>query len=137
MPSSQRLVGTYRALDRVYDDEELDEDSVFVGYDLDIPDARRIELTDGRVAFVLEGIVDGELEWECRLESQGPGSRRFLGAMRSPGQPDYPLDTTLWVSPDGDEWLLLGSYIDPDDGERVEVALELELDRGDDDDDDD
>jgi hypothetical protein len=136
MPSSQRLVGTYRAYDRVSDEEELDEDSVFAGYELDIPDARRIELSDGRVAFVFEGVVDGELEWECRLESRGPGSRRFIGAMRSPSQPDYPLDTILWVSPDGDEWLLLGSYVDPDDGERIEVALEFELDdKGDADDD--
>jgi hypothetical protein len=124
-PRALRLNGTYRAFDRVIDvDEELVEDgTVFLGYELDIPDARRIDLLDGRTAFVFEGLVEDGHSWEGRLESHAAGSRRFIGSMRSPGQPTYAIEATLWVSPDADEWMLLGTYLDPQDGERIDLAI--------------
>jgi hypothetical protein len=134
-PRALRLVGTYRAFDRVLDDDDslVEEGSVFVGYELEIPDARRIDLLDGRVAFVFEGLVEDGNPWEGRLESRGPGSRWFTGSMRSPGQPTYQIEGTLWVSPDGDEWLLLGTYLDPQDGERIDLAITFAQDDPDDD----
>ena len=127
-PRALRLNGTYRAFDRVIDiDEELvDEGVVFLGYELDIPDARRIDLLDGRTAFVFEGLVEDGHTWEGRLESRTPGGRRFTGEMRSPGQPTYAIEATLWVSPDADEWMLLGTYLDPQDGERIDLAITFE-----------
>ena len=127
-PRALRLNGTYRAFDRVIDvDEALVEDgTVFLGYELDIPDARRIDLIDGRTAFVFEGLVEDGHTWEGRLESLAPGSRRFVGNMRSSGQPTYAIEATLWVSPDADEWMLLGTYLDPQDGERIDLAITFE-----------
>jgi hypothetical protein len=125
---AQKVVGTYRAFDRVFDDEELDEDSVFTGYELDIDDARRIELDDGRIAFVFERLMEDDVAWEGRLECVRPGSRRFTGTMSSPGLSSYQLDTLLWISPHDDEWLLLGTYVDPEDGERIDVSFTFEPD---------
>ncbi|HET6582648.1 MAG TPA: hypothetical protein VFG69_04360 [Nannocystaceae bacterium] len=133
-PRALRLVGTYRAFDRVLDDDErlVDQGSVFVGYELEIPDARRIDLLDGRIAFVFEGLVEDGNAWEGRLESRGPGSRWLTGVMRSPGQPTYRIEGTLWVAPDGDEWLLLGTYLDPQDGERIDLAITFSVQEPDD-----
>jgi hypothetical protein len=129
-PRALRLAGTYRAFDRVLEiDEELvDDGTVFLGYELDIPDARRIDLLDGRTAFVFEGLVEDDHVWEGRLESRTPGSRRFAGTMKSPGQPTFEIEATLWISPDDDEWMLLGSYLDPQDGERIDLAITFERD---------
>jgi hypothetical protein len=123
MPRAQRLSGNYRVFDRVLDDEEPDEDTIFVGYETEIVDARRIELDDGRVAFVFEHMIDADTEWEGRFESRSPGGRRFTGEMSSPGWAPYRVDATLWSSPEQDEWLLLGRYVDPDDGEEYDVAF--------------
>jgi len=130
VPRSIRLVGTYRAFDRVIEDDEdlVDEGTAFFGYELEIPNARRIDLLDGRTAFIFEGVVDDGGCWEGRLESLRPGSREYRGAMRSADLPTYEIEATLWVAPDGDEWLLLGTYVDPEDGERIDVALTFELD---------
>jgi hypothetical protein len=133
-PRALRLNGTYSAFDRVIDiDEALVEDgTVFLGYELDIPDARRIDLIDGRIAFLFEGLVEDGHTWEGRLESHAPGSRRFVGSMRSAGQPTYTIEATLWISPDADEWMLLGTYLDPLDGERIDLAITFAAEEPDD-----
>jgi hypothetical protein len=138
-PRALRLNGTYRAFDRVIEiDEDLvDEGTVFLGYELDIPDARRIDLLDGRTAFVFEGLVEDGHTWEGRLESRAAGSRHFTGSMRSPGQPTYAIEATLWVSPDANEWMLMGTYLDPQDGERIDLAITFESEDEDEDEDDD
>lgn len=85
--------------------EELDgEDSSFT----DLEDATRIDHPDGRVEFVVQH-DDPDDPWEARL-SAPPGSRTFTGQMWSRAWDDrYQLHAELWVSPEDDEWLLLGT----------------------------
>lgn len=123
MASSLALCGTYRVRDRIYDEDSIEDDSVMIGYELEIPKAHRVELDNGNLAFLFEGIVDGDDVWQGRLESLSPGNRVFVGSMQSPDWPEHPIRATLWTSPDGDEWLLDGEYRDPHDGKAVEVAF--------------
>ena len=126
----QNLVGEYRAFDRVLSDDEdlVDDGAVFEGYELEIPTARRVELDDGRIAFVFEGLEedDGSV-WEGRLDQLRAGSQGFAGWMRTPGEPEHPLRAELWQSPEGDAWLLLGSYIDPHDGDEIDISFTFEI----------
>ena len=73
----------------------------------EIARATRVDHDDGGIDIV---VLETERDhpWEARLEA-APGSQRFAGRMTSPDWEDhYDLAAELWLSPDGEELLLLG-----------------------------
>lgn len=123
MPSPEvtRLAGTYEEL--------TGEGSSFT----DIEQATRIDHADGSVDFLIHQ-TDPEDPWEARLSAPA-GSRTFTGQMWSNAWDDrYELHAELWVSPDDDEWLLLGTA-EGDDEDVVDFKLVLFEDEDDEDED--
>jgi hypothetical protein len=103
-PEVLRLAGTFVVYTADYEDEGV------------IENARRISHADGRVAFIIEHAAPDD-RWDLRVESSD--GRRFRGRMTSPDwdvESEVTLD--LWAAPDGDqEWLLIGTWTDDEDGE--------------------
>lgn len=92
--------------------------------------AMRVDHDDGRVEFVIHRTTP-DYPWEARLEAR-PGSSTFTGQMWSTdwGEERYELTAELWVSPDGDQYLLLGEAWS---NEEEEVVFKIVLAADDDD----
>lgn len=123
-PTSTRLSGSFREYDEEY------------GGEGDIEIARRLDHTDGRVAFIVEHAGDEGGPWELRIESAD--GRTFRGTLTIPDWgTKHPVEMVLWRAiDDDDEWLLLGTWTDEDDVE-IPWSIELYADEDDDHDDDD
>lgn len=104
-PDVLRLSGDYTVYTADYEDEGV------------IDDARRVTYPDGRIAFIVEHDADDDDRWELRIESRD--GRSFRGRMTSPDwDVEYTVTMDLWISPDDDqEWLLLGTWTDEDEGD--------------------
>jgi len=73
----------------------------------EIARATRVDTEDGGVEIVVLE-TDRDYPWEARLTAR-PGSARLEGRMTSPEWEDhYDLVADLWLSPDGEETLVLG-----------------------------
>src|SRR5687768_2528238 len=78
--------------------------------------ATRIDHDDGRVEIVINK-TDPDYPWEARFTAS-PGSRTFRGFLTSPEwETRYEAKAELWVSPDADEILLLGTCWAEDEDE--------------------
>ena len=95
--------------------------------------ATRVQHDDGRDEIVVLE-TDRDYPWEARLSAPAD-SQTFRGRMTSPDWDDhYDLVAELWLSPDGEELLLLGWCTSDDEDD---TAFRLVLWEADDDEDDD
>jgi hypothetical protein len=115
-PRTTRFAGYYEELTG----EELSS--------TDIELATRVEHDDGSVDFLIHRTTP-DFPWEARLSARR-GSREFTGRMWSgEWEGGYELTAELWVSPDGDDYLLLGTAWSD---EEEEVVFKIELSEEDD-----